>query len=196
MELLQPSSLDALELAGGQCAACGRDGASCRCSRDGLVEADVLVDVLELLPRGIDGCGSRIGAGTTLAELERASGIPEALREAARLAASPQLRSDGHGRRKPAPVDALLVLAAEASVPCRRVATAGRPLPRGRRRASRARDLRERLLRLGPPVRHRGGAARARRDAPDEPPRAAGGATSTACRRRTTGGRRRSSRAS
>ncbi len=66
--------------------------------RDGLVEADVLVDVLELLPRGIDGSrngSSRIGAGTTLAELERASGIPEALREAAGLAASPQLRAMG-----------------------------------------------------------------------------------------------------
>ena len=61
--------------------------------RDGLVEAETLVDVLALLPRGIDG--TRIGAATTLAELEAADGIPDALREAARLAASPQLRSMG-----------------------------------------------------------------------------------------------------
>jgi xanthine dehydrogenase YagS FAD-binding subunit len=58
----------------------------------------VLVDVLELLPRGIevspDG-GSRIGAGATLAELEVAPSVPDALREAARLAASPQIRTMG-----------------------------------------------------------------------------------------------------
>jgi xanthine dehydrogenase YagS FAD-binding subunit len=61
--------------------------------RDGLVSADVLVDVCELLPRGIDG--TRIGAGATLAELEVDPQIPAALREAARLAASPQLRNMG-----------------------------------------------------------------------------------------------------
>jgi xanthine dehydrogenase YagS FAD-binding subunit len=45
------------------------------------------------VPRGIDG--TRIGAGTTLAELEADPGIPQALREACSLAASPQLRSMG-----------------------------------------------------------------------------------------------------
>jgi xanthine dehydrogenase YagS FAD-binding subunit len=39
--------------------------------------------------------GTTIGAGTTLAELEVDPEIPEALREACRLAASPQLRSMG-----------------------------------------------------------------------------------------------------
>ena len=39
--------------------------------------------------------GTRIGAGTTLAELEADPQVPEALREACRLAASPQLRSMG-----------------------------------------------------------------------------------------------------
>ncbi|MBD0290008.1 MAG: FAD binding domain-containing protein [Thermoleophilia bacterium] len=61
--------------------------------RDRLVDADELEDVRPLLPRGIDG--SRIGAGTTLAELERSPAVPEALREACRLAASPQLRAMG-----------------------------------------------------------------------------------------------------
>jgi xanthine dehydrogenase YagS FAD-binding subunit len=45
------------------------------------------------VPRGIDG--TRIGAGTTLAELEVDQQVPAALREACRLAASPQLRSMG-----------------------------------------------------------------------------------------------------
>jgi xanthine dehydrogenase YagS FAD-binding subunit len=61
--------------------------------RDGLVQADALVDVRELLPRGVEG--ERMGAGTTLAELERSDDIPDALREACRLAASPQLRNMG-----------------------------------------------------------------------------------------------------
>jgi xanthine dehydrogenase YagS FAD-binding subunit len=61
--------------------------------RAGILEADVLVDVRKVVPRGIDG--TRIGAGTTLAELEASNEIPEALREACRLAASPQLRNMG-----------------------------------------------------------------------------------------------------
>ena len=61
--------------------------------RDRLVPTDTLVDVRGLLPRGIEG--ERIGAGTTLSELERSEAIPAALREACRLAASPQLRNMG-----------------------------------------------------------------------------------------------------
>jgi xanthine dehydrogenase YagS FAD-binding subunit len=61
--------------------------------RDGVVRAETLVDVRSVVPRGIDG--TRIGAGTTLAELEAATEIPDALREACRLAASPQLRAMG-----------------------------------------------------------------------------------------------------
>jgi xanthine dehydrogenase YagS FAD-binding subunit len=61
--------------------------------RDGIVEAQTLVHVAPLLPRGIDG--GRIGAGATLAELEVDPQVPAALREACRLAASPQLRSMG-----------------------------------------------------------------------------------------------------
>jgi xanthine dehydrogenase YagS FAD-binding subunit len=49
--------------------------------------------VRAVVPRGVrDGV---IGAGTTLAELEIEPSIPEALREACRLAASPQLRNMG-----------------------------------------------------------------------------------------------------
>jgi xanthine dehydrogenase YagS FAD-binding subunit len=59
--------------------------------RDGILAADTLVDVREIVPRGIDG--TRIGAGTTLGELEIAPQVPAALREACRLAASPQLRN-------------------------------------------------------------------------------------------------------
>jgi xanthine dehydrogenase YagS FAD-binding subunit len=61
--------------------------------RDGLVEAETVSDVRALLPRGLEG--TRIGAGTTLAELELSDEVPEALREACRLAASPQLRNMG-----------------------------------------------------------------------------------------------------
>jgi xanthine dehydrogenase YagS FAD-binding subunit len=61
--------------------------------RDRLVEADTLVDIRGVVPRGIDG--AHIGAGTTLGELEIDPQIPSALREACRLAASPQLRAMG-----------------------------------------------------------------------------------------------------
>ncbi|HZS31281.1 MAG TPA: FAD binding domain-containing protein [Gaiellaceae bacterium] len=61
--------------------------------RDGLLSAETLVDVRGVVPRGIDG--GTIGAGTTLAELEVEPAIPDALREACRLAASPQLRNMG-----------------------------------------------------------------------------------------------------
>ncbi len=61
--------------------------------RSGIVRAETLVDIRGVVPRGIDG--STIGAGTTLAELECDPQIPAALREACRLAASPQLRNVG-----------------------------------------------------------------------------------------------------
>jgi xanthine dehydrogenase YagS FAD-binding subunit len=61
--------------------------------RSGIVRADELVDVREVVPCGIEG--TRIGAGATLAALELDPQVPEALREACRLAASPQLRNMG-----------------------------------------------------------------------------------------------------
>ncbi|MFN2471197.1 MAG: xanthine dehydrogenase family protein subunit M [Gaiellaceae bacterium] len=61
--------------------------------RDGIVAADDLVDLSQAVPRGIQN--GRVGAGTTLVELELDPEIPEVLREACRLAASPQLRAMG-----------------------------------------------------------------------------------------------------
>jgi xanthine dehydrogenase YagS FAD-binding subunit len=61
--------------------------------RDGIVAVETLVDVRGIVPRGVDG--TRIGAGTTLGELEVDPELPDALREACRLAASPQLRNMG-----------------------------------------------------------------------------------------------------
>jgi xanthine dehydrogenase YagS FAD-binding subunit len=58
-----------------------------------LIDIDTLVDIRGLVPRGIDG--TKIGAGTTLAELEADPQIPQALREACASAASPQLRTMG-----------------------------------------------------------------------------------------------------
>jgi xanthine dehydrogenase YagS FAD-binding subunit len=61
--------------------------------RDGILQTEKLVDIRAVIPRGVDG--NRIGAGTTLVELEVDPQIPDALREACRLAASPQLRNMG-----------------------------------------------------------------------------------------------------
>jgi xanthine dehydrogenase YagS FAD-binding subunit len=89
VELLRPSELE--ELNGGVFVHGGTEVVPLL--RDGIISTDTLVDVRELVPRGIDG--TRIGAGTALAELEADPQIPEALREACRLAASPQLRNMG-----------------------------------------------------------------------------------------------------
>ena len=61
--------------------------------RAGILATDELIDIRAVVPRGIDG--ATIGAGTTLAEVEQSPDVPEALREACRLAASPQLRNAG-----------------------------------------------------------------------------------------------------
>jgi xanthine dehydrogenase YagS FAD-binding subunit len=61
--------------------------------RDRIVQAERLVDLREVVPRGISN--GRIGAGTTLAELEADPQVPQALREACAAAASPQLRAMG-----------------------------------------------------------------------------------------------------
>jgi xanthine dehydrogenase YagS FAD-binding subunit len=92
MELRRPSSLEEARVGDGAVALAGGTEVV-PLLRDGLLAADTLVDVRGVVPRGIDG--ETIGAGTTLAELERSDDVPEALREACRLAASPQLRSMG-----------------------------------------------------------------------------------------------------
>jgi xanthine dehydrogenase YagS FAD-binding subunit len=87
VELLRPSSVE--ELDGGVFLHGGSEVVPLL--REGLLEAERLVDVRGVVPRGVQG--GTIGAGTTLAELEVEPAIPEALREACRLAASPQLRN-------------------------------------------------------------------------------------------------------
>jgi xanthine dehydrogenase YagS FAD-binding subunit len=87
VELLRPSSV--AELDGGVFVHGGTEVVPLL--REGLIEADRLVDVRGIVPRGIQG--TAVGAGATLAELEVAPAIPAALREACRLAASPQLRN-------------------------------------------------------------------------------------------------------
>jgi xanthine dehydrogenase YagS FAD-binding subunit len=92
VELLRPSSLDELGRQDGRVFVAGGTEVVPQL-RDGLLSPTGLVDVEALVPRGIEG--TRIGAGTTLAELEADAGVPDALREACRLAASPQLRNMG-----------------------------------------------------------------------------------------------------
>ena len=92
LRIVRPASLDELDLAPGSVLLAGGTEVVPQL-RDGLLEADTLVDIAALVPKGISG--TRIGAGTTLAELEASAEIPAALREASRLAASPQLRNMG-----------------------------------------------------------------------------------------------------
>ncbi|MGZ4413097.1 MAG: FAD binding domain-containing protein [Gaiellaceae bacterium] len=94
MELLQPSNAEqaARALGNGSRALAGGTELV-PLMRDGLVRADTLVHISDVVPRGVTG--TRIGAGTTLAELEVDLQIPQALREACEQAASPQLRSMG-----------------------------------------------------------------------------------------------------
>jgi xanthine dehydrogenase YagS FAD-binding subunit len=94
VELRRPSSLEEAtrELGNGSRALAGGTELV-PLMRDGLIRVDTLVKIREVVPRGVDG--TRIGAGTTLAELEVDPQIPEALREACSQAASPQLRSMG-----------------------------------------------------------------------------------------------------
>ena len=92
MELRQPSSLAEVDGASNSLLLAGGTDLV-PLLREGLVEAETLVDIRAVVPRGIEG--TKIGAGTTLAELEVDPEIPAALREACAMAASPQLRSMG-----------------------------------------------------------------------------------------------------
>ena len=94
MQLLRPESLEAATAAlGNGSVALGGGTDLVPLLRDRIVEADTLVELRGVVPRGVDG--TTIGAGTTLGELEADPEIPQALREACSLAASPQLRSMG-----------------------------------------------------------------------------------------------------
>jgi xanthine dehydrogenase YagS FAD-binding subunit len=93
VELLRPSSVEELATPPGGGTFLHGGTEVVPLLREGLLETERLVDVRGVVPRGIDG--SVIGAGTTLGELEIEPAIPDALREACRLAASPQLRNMG-----------------------------------------------------------------------------------------------------
>jgi xanthine dehydrogenase YagS FAD-binding subunit len=90
--LVRPESLDEIETGPGVVLLAGGTEVVPQL-RDGLLDAGTLVDIGGLVPRGIDG--RTIGAGTTLAEIEASESVPDALREACRLAASPQIRNMG-----------------------------------------------------------------------------------------------------
>ncbi|MBA2332482.1 MAG: FAD binding domain-containing protein [Actinobacteria bacterium] len=94
MQLLRPESVEeAAEALGDGAVALGGGTDLVPLLRDGIVETETLVELRRAVPTGVDG--RTIGAGTTLAELEADPQIPAALREACRLAASPQLRAMG-----------------------------------------------------------------------------------------------------
>ena len=94
MELLRPDSIEAASssLGDGSVALAGGTEVVPQL-RDGILEAQRLVQLDDVVPRGIDE--RRIGAGTRLAELEASGEVPAVLREACRLSASPQLRAMG-----------------------------------------------------------------------------------------------------
>src|SRR3954454_9007178 len=69
--------------------------------RAGLLQAETLVDIRGVVPRGIDG--TRIGAGATLAELECDPQVPAALSEACRLPPRPPPPHTGPGGGEPPP---------------------------------------------------------------------------------------------
>jgi xanthine dehydrogenase YagS FAD-binding subunit len=94
VQLLRPESLEAATAAlGNGSIALGGGTDLVPLLRDRIVEAETLVELRGVVPRGVDG--TTIGAGTTLGELELDPEVPQALREACSLAASPQLRSMG-----------------------------------------------------------------------------------------------------
>jgi xanthine dehydrogenase YagS FAD-binding subunit len=94
VELVRPESVaEAVSSLGNGAVALGGGTELIPLLRDRIVAADTLVELRSAVPKGVDG--TRIGAGTTLAELELNPRIPEALREACRLSASPQLRAVG-----------------------------------------------------------------------------------------------------
>jgi xanthine dehydrogenase YagS FAD-binding subunit len=98
LQLLRPESLEEATAGlrppgAGRAVALGGGTEVVPLLRDHLIEAETLVELRAVVPSGVDG--TRIGAGTTLRELEVDPQIPAALREACRLAASPQVRAMG-----------------------------------------------------------------------------------------------------
>jgi xanthine dehydrogenase YagS FAD-binding subunit len=94
LQLLRPDSVEAAAAALGNGSVALAGGTEVvPLLRNRILAADTLVELREVVPRGVDG--TTVGAGTTLAELEADPQLPQALREACALAASPQLRAMG-----------------------------------------------------------------------------------------------------
>jgi xanthine dehydrogenase YagS FAD-binding subunit len=94
LELLRPESAEAAASAIGHGAVALAGGTEVvPLMREGLLSPYTLVQITDVVPRGIRG--GWIGGGTTLGELEVDPEIPTVLREACSLAASPQLRAMG-----------------------------------------------------------------------------------------------------
>jgi CO/xanthine dehydrogenase FAD-binding subunit len=84
LQLLRPESLEAATAAlGNGSIALGGGTDLVPLLRDRIVEAETLVELRGVVPRGIDG--TTIGAGTTLGELELDPEVPQALREGCSL---------------------------------------------------------------------------------------------------------------
>jgi xanthine dehydrogenase YagS FAD-binding subunit len=94
LELLRPDSVEAATSALGDGSVALAGGTELvPLMREGIVGADMLVQISGVVPKGIrEGW---IGGGTTLGELEADPQIAAALQEACSLAASPQLRAMG-----------------------------------------------------------------------------------------------------
>jgi xanthine dehydrogenase YagS FAD-binding subunit len=102
VELLRPSSADEATAALGNGSVALAGGTELvPLLREGLLQAETLVQINDVVPRGVTAMttslatGWIVGAGTSLAELETHDRIPQVLREACSQAASPQLRSMG-----------------------------------------------------------------------------------------------------
>jgi xanthine dehydrogenase YagS FAD-binding subunit len=108
LQLLRPDSVEgAVAALGDGAVALGGGTDLVPLLRDGIVEAETLVELRRAIPRGVrrrpppatstsaSTTVLSIGAGTALADLEADQLIPAALRDACRLAASPQLRAMG-----------------------------------------------------------------------------------------------------
>ena len=187
MQLARPESVDAAvaALADGAVALSGGTEVV-PLLRDGISRPRASSTCAGAVPRGISG--RTIGAGATLAELEASTGDPGALREACRLAASPQLRNMGT-------IGGNLLQATRCwywrlKFPCR--LHGGDTLPReGRASTASTRSSRTtsapRLIRPTRPRRCSRSAPAIRTDR-----RELGSPSSTACRPRTTARRRRS----
>ena len=162
----------------------------CRSSRDGILRRRDARRHARAASRAAS-TATRIGAGTTLAELEASTAFR---RRCARRAGSPPRRScAAMGTIGGNLLQSTRCWYWRLKYPCR--LHGGDRCHAREGRAPRARDLRERLLRLGASVGHRRGAARARRDSSARTAASCRSRSSTGCPTRRTGGRRRSSRA-